>query len=116
MCGVTFGGMKLDVAERGGWSPESETRQYAWDRGRSHPLGSTVDDGGINFAFFSEHATGAQLLLFDEHDATAPFQTITLDPERNRSFAIWHVYVSGLKAPLFYALRVFGLDGEPGRE
>jgi glycogen operon protein len=33
----------------------------------------------------------------------------------NRSFAIWHVYVRGLKPPVFYALRVFGPDGEQAR-
>ncbi len=55
------------------------------------------------------------LLLFDAHDATEPFQTIALDPEDNRSFAIWHVYVRGLRAPAFYALRVFGPQGEQAR-
>ena len=49
------------------------------------------------------------------HDAAEPFQTITLDPEHNRSFAIWHVYVRGLRAPVFYALRVFGPKGDEAR-
>ena len=33
----------------------------------------------------------------------------------NRSFAIWHVYVPGLRAPVFYALRVFGPEGDEAR-
>src|SRR5207237_4767246 len=75
--------------------PSRTSKDYAAERGRSHPLGAHPDEGGVNFAVFSEHATGMDLLLFDAHDATEPFQTITLDPDDNRSFAIWHVYVPG---------------------
>jgi isoamylase len=92
-----------------------DQRAYAIERGRSHPLGAHQDPGGVNFAFFSEHATGVTLLLFDRHDATEPFQTVTLDPERNRSFAIWHVYLHGLRPPVFYALRMEGPVGEDAR-
>jgi len=88
---------------------------YAAERGRSHPLGAHPDELGVNFAVFSEHATGVELLLFDTHDAIEPFQRLTLDPEANRSFAIWHVYLRGLQAPVFYALRVFGPEGDEAR-
>jgi isoamylase len=94
---------------------ERKVKTYAVDRGRCHPLGAHPDPGGISFAFFSEHATGMELLLFDTHDAPQPFQRITLDPEDNRSFAIWHVYVRGLRAPAFYAVRVFGPVGDDAR-
>ncbi|MDY7084546.1 MAG: glycogen debranching protein GlgX [Actinomycetota bacterium] len=90
-------------------------QSYVVERGRHHPLGAHPDAGGISFAFFSEYATGIELLLFETHDATEPFQTITMDPEDNRSFAIWHAYVRDLKAPVFYALRVFGPEGEQAR-
>ena len=36
------------------------------------PLGATVDDGGVNFALFSEEATGVELLLFDSHNDANP--------------------------------------------
>jgi glycogen operon protein len=85
------------------------------ERGRSHPLGATPDADGINFAIFAEHATGMELLIFDRHTATEPVLAITLDHERNRTFAIWHAYVPGLRPPVFYALRVFGPEGEAGR-
>jgi isoamylase len=88
---------------------------YVAERGRCHPLGAHQDADGISFAFFSEYATGMELLLFDSHDATRPFQSITLDPEENRSFAIWHVYLRGLRAPVFYGLRVFGPEGDEAR-
>jgi glycogen operon protein len=88
---------------------------YTTEPGRSHPLGAHPDSGGVNFAFFSEHATGLELLIFDRHGATEPVQTITLDHEHNRSFAIWHVYVRGLRPPAFYALRAFGPEDDAGR-
>ncbi len=101
--------MSSQVAEQlTGSVAVADQRGYPWQRGRRHPLGATVDAGGVNFAFFSEHATGMELLLFDRYDARVPFQTITLDPVANRSFAVWHVYVAGLRPPAFYALRVFG--------
>ncbi len=48
----------------------SNPNAYVAERGRSHPLGAHPDDRGISFAFFSEHATGMEVLLFDAHDAT----------------------------------------------
>jgi isoamylase len=100
--------MSSQVAARARKSAKASRRGYAWTRGRRHPLGASVEADGINFAVFSEHATGMELLLFDRHDAREPFQTITLDPDDNRSFAVWHLFVAGLRPPVFYALRVFG--------
>ena len=53
---------------------------YETGPGRPHPLGATVHPGGVNFAFFSQHATGIELLLFDEHDDPEPMQRIALYP------------------------------------
>ena len=107
--------MSLQVADPAGKPMEGEPPRHHLERGFSHPLGAHVDDDGVNFAIFSEHATGMQLLLFEAHDSAEPYQIITLDPEANRSFAIWHVYVAGLRAPAFYGLRVFGPeDGAAG--
>ena len=41
--------------------------------GKPYPLGATYDGKGVNFALFSEHATGVELCLFDatgEHELT----------------------------------------------
>ena len=67
-----------------------------FQRGRPQPLGATVDDGGVNFALFSEEATGVELLLFDSHNDLQPVATIPFDPVVNRSFHFWHMYVTGL--------------------
>ncbi|HEX8628901.1 MAG TPA: glycogen debranching protein GlgX [Catenuloplanes sp.] len=103
--------MRLQVSELQHRPAVTGRDELVGERGRSHPLGAHPDTGGVNFAFFSEHATGLQLLLFERHDSAEPYQTITLDPEINRSFAVWHVYVRDLRAPAFYALRVFGPTG-----
>ncbi|GAA0812826.1 glycogen debranching protein GlgX [Spirilliplanes yamanashiensis] len=92
---------------------DTEPPRHRTSRGRSHPLGARPDGTGVNIAVFSEHATAVQVLLFDRHDSPEPYQIITLDPEGNRTFAVWHVHVDGLRAPAFYGLRVFGPEG-PG--
>ena len=78
------------------------------ERGRPQPLGATVDDTGVNFSIFSEDAERVELLLFDAHDDLRPVLTIPLDPDTNRSFHFWHVYVRGLQAGYHYAYRVHG--------
>ena len=77
------------------------------------PLGATVDDDGVNFSLFSEDATGVELLLFDAHDEVRPVVTVPLDPEVNRSFHFWHVYVRGLTAGYHYATACTG-PSSPG--
>src|SRR5215467_9716393 len=54
--------------------------------GKSFPLGATLVSGGANFSVFSKHSTGAQLLLFDDGDASKPSRVIDLDPRTNRTY------------------------------
>ena len=65
-------------------------------RGRSAPLGASAHADGVNFSVFSKNATGVELLLFDREDASCPSRTIALDPERNRTYHYWHVFVPGI--------------------
>ncbi|MEJ6746166.1 MAG: glycogen debranching protein GlgX [Yoonia sp.] len=71
--------------------------------GHSTPLGATVDEGGVNFAVFSRHATKAMLCLFDENGVE--HQVLAL-PERTGD--IWHGYVEGLTAGQQYGFRIDG--------
>lgn len=90
------------------------TRQsFSIALGKAHPLGATVMADGVNFSLFSEHATGVELLLFDDHDDVEPFQTISLDPTVNKTFHFWHVFLENAKPGLHYAIRVDGPD-DPG--
>lgn len=76
--------------------------------GQSFPLGATVYPDGINFCVFSKNCHAVELLLFDAPDDKYPRYTIALDPQRNRTFYYWHVFVKGLQAGQIYAYRVHG--------
>ncbi|HEY4025447.1 MAG TPA: glycogen debranching protein GlgX [Candidatus Dormibacteraeota bacterium] len=81
---------------------------YLVEAGRPHPLGATPDAEGVNFSLFAGAATEVTLLLFSGADDRVPIQTVRLDPETNRTFQFWHVYVRGATARLHYAYRVGG--------
>jgi glycogen operon protein len=87
---------------------------FPLEAGTPHPLGATASSEGVNFSIFSSNATGVELLLFSTHDSLEPFQTIRFDPYVNKSFHLWHVFVSGLKPGSHYAYRVDG-PSDPGR-
>jgi glycogen operon protein len=70
--------------------------------GSFHPLGATWDGRGVNFALFSEHATGVELCLFDD----AGRETRLDVPWR--SLYVWHAYVPGLSPGQRYGWRVHG--------
>jgi isoamylase len=77
-------------------------------QGTSSPLGATSCRGGVNFSVFSKHATGIELLLFDDvDDARAP-RVIRIDPASNRTGHYWHVLVPGVRAGQIYGYRVEG--------
>ncbi|CAH2602366.1 Glycogen operon protein GlgX homolog [Rhodovastum atsumiense] len=81
---------------------------YATSVGRPHPLGPSVQTDGVNFSVFSRNATGVELLLFDGETAPQPSQVVTLDPNANRTFGFWHVFIEGLRPGAHYGYRVDG--------
>ena len=81
---------------------------YTVSAGHHFPRGSTVFPDGINFSVLSRGATRVELLLYESHDSPTPFQIIELDPKKNRTFIIWHVFVEGLRAGVHYTWRVDG--------
>ncbi len=85
-------------------------KQYAVSPGRRFPFGATADVRGTNFSIWCLLATGAELLLFENSHSRAPFQTITLDPLKNRTYYAWHVYVEELPPGIHYAWRFAGPD------
>jgi isoamylase len=76
--------------------------------GKPYPFGATVTDEGINFAVFSRHGTGVFIELFDSADDKRPRRSIALDPRRNRTGDVWHVFVHGLGHGQLYGFRVDG--------
>ena len=72
--------------------------------GKFHPLGVTVQDGGVNFAFYSKHAREVFLLLFD--DPSGPPTDIIRLNQGDRH--IWHCFVAGIRPGQLYGYKVRG--------
>ncbi|MDH2905302.1 MAG: hypothetical protein PXX82_02975 [Methanomassiliicoccales archaeon] len=73
--------------------------------GRPYPQGVTLENGGANFALYSENATGVTLELYNRHDSGTPTEQIEL---RERDGFVWHIHVSGIKPGDLYGFRVNG--------
>jgi glycogen operon protein len=70
--------------------------------GRPYPLGATWDGRGVNFALYSENATGVELCLIDAGGEE------TRIPMRERTEFTWHGYVASLGPGQRYGYRVSG--------
>ncbi|PYM18081.1 MAG: glycogen debranching enzyme GlgX, partial [Candidatus Rokuibacteriota bacterium] len=73
--------------------------------GTSSPLGATWDGSGVNFALFSEHATGVTLCLYEGEDSETEFARI---PVTEYTDQVWHVYLPEARPGLRYGYRVDG--------
>ena len=76
--------------------------------GSSSPLGATWTGEGVNFALYSESATGVVLCLFD-----AAGRELAV-PVGQRTEYVWHVFVEGVGPGQLYGYRVDG-PWEPER-
>jgi glycogen operon protein len=74
-------------------------------KGHPYPLGATVTARGVNFALFSENATGVELCLFDRAEDGEPTRRVRL-VERNDQ--VWHVLLPDVRAGQLYGYRVEG--------
>ena len=72
------------------------------------PMGTHECEGGINFAFFSRHATRVQLEFFDFSKDAKPSRVIDFDPAYNRTGDVWHIWVQGIESGQLYGYRVDG--------
>jgi isoamylase len=80
--------------------------------GQPHPLGATWLGNGVNFALFSEYASGVELCLFDHVDA--PEENLRI-PVTARTGHIWHVFLPEARPGQLYGYRVSGpYDPERG--
>jgi glycogen operon protein len=77
-------------------------------QGKSYPLGATVYPEGVNFCLYSKHADWVELLLFDHPLDPQPSRIISLNPQVNKTFFYWHIFVEKLTAGQVYAYRVHG--------
>lgn len=72
--------------------------------GKPYPLGATIEDGGVNFALFSEHAEGVTLVIFD-NEGKRPAAEYEL---YERTSFVWHGFVPGIGSGTRYGYRVRG--------
>ena len=79
--------------------------------GKPYPLGATWTGDGVNFAIFSEHATGVELCLFDNVDAPKEVARIPLHEQTEQ---VWHVFLPEVRPEQLYGFRVAG-PYEPNR-
>jgi isoamylase len=70
--------------------------------GQPYPLGATWDGAGVNFALFSENATGVELCLFERD------KTETKIPLTEHTAQVWHVYLRDVRPGQRYGYRVHG--------
>jgi glycogen operon protein len=73
--------------------------------GRPYPLGATWDGEGVNFALFSENATGVDLCLFDVEHQEQESHRLPLDECTDQ---VWHVYLPEVRPGQLYGYRVHG--------
>jgi glycogen operon protein len=73
--------------------------------GQPFPLGATWDGSGVNFALFSENATGVDLCLFETPGDAKEHTRI---PLRERSDQVWHGYLPDARPGQLYGYRVHG--------
>jgi len=72
------------------------------------PLGASLNNGGVNFAFFSSQATRVRLEFFIRSEDAKADGGFDLDPKLNRTGDVWHIWVKGIAVGQLYAYRVDG--------
>ena len=77
--------------------------------GKPYPLGATYDGSGVNFAIFSEVATGVDLCLIDDDGVETRHPLTEIDAH------VWHGYLPNGQPGQRYGFRVHGpYDPERG--
>jgi glycogen operon protein len=73
--------------------------------GSPYPLGATWDGAGVNFAIFSEHATGVEVCLFDGPGGSQEMARIPVTEQTNQ---VWHIHLPEVRPGQRYGYRVHG--------
>ena len=74
-------------------------------QGQPYPLGATIHPEGVNFAVFSENATGVDLCLFDH--LASPTETVRVRMTEQTDH-VWHCFLPEVQAGQLYGYRVYG--------
>jgi isoamylase len=71
------------------------------------PFGVSKHTHGMNFSVFSKHATAVCLCLFKPQEEL-PCVEIALDPKKNKTGDVWHIFVESIPEDYCYGYRVDG--------
>ena len=74
--------------------------------GTPYPLGATWTGHGVNFALFSENASGVDVCLFDDADSPSESLRVRMTEHTDQ---VWHVFLPDVKPGQYYGFRVYGL-------
>lgn len=83
-------------------------------RGFPLPLGSTVQEGGVNFSLFSRHAEKVVLVIEITDDFSSGPIEVELDPAINKTGDIWHIFLLVDPSKILYGYKIHGIS-EQGR-
>ncbi|KAL1217815.1 Isoamylase 1 [Cardamine amara subsp. amara] len=88
-----------------------KSERFLVSDGLPSPFGATVGDNGVNFSVYSANSVSATICLMSLSDLRQNKVTeeIQLDPSRNRTGHVWHVFVKGNFKDMLYGYR---FDGE----
>jgi len=73
--------------------------------GQPYPLGATWMGNGVNFAIFSEHASGVELCLVDKIEDATEYVRI---PIKECTDNVWHVFLPDARPGQLYGFRISG--------
>ncbi len=76
---------------------------------RGYPLlGASPDETGVNFAIFSKNAVNVTLELYQNYYDVDPSHIFRLEPTKNKTGDVWHIYVYGVGHGQYYGWRLDG--------
>ncbi len=87
------------------------TARFRTRIGSRLPGGASWSAEGTNFSVYSHDARNMELRLYETGESTEPLQIIALDPNTQRTFFAWHVFVEQLPVGIYYTWRVQRQDG-----
>ncbi|CAH8265364.1 unnamed protein product [Arabidopsis lyrata] len=87
-----------------------KSERFLVSNGLPSPFGATVRDDGVNFSVYSTNSVSATICLISLSDLRQNKVTeeIQLDPSRNRTGHVWHVFLKGDFKDMLYGYRFDG--------
>ncbi|CAE6039975.1 unnamed protein product [Arabidopsis arenosa] len=87
-----------------------KSERFLVSDGLPSPFGATIRDDGVNFSVYSTNSVSATICLISLFDLRQNKVTeeIQLDPSRNRTGHVWHVFLKGDFKDMLYGYRFDG--------